>query len=133
MVENLHRRVNTRRLKGILAWRAEDLSMNERSKVNHPTVILRRWKKDTEPMEEKRAARLQKEMQEPKQNPHLEVLADAEVREHDARRHAEDLRLLGLEEVEDLHGAARGDRAGCTDAPRGRASKAGATNGTLAA
>jgi hypothetical protein len=52
------------------------------------------------------AARLQKEMQEPKQSPHLGALADAEVREHGARRHAEDLRgLLGrvLDEVEDLH------------------------------
>jgi hypothetical protein len=48
----------------------EGLSPSERSKINHPSAILRRWKKDTEPQEEERDV---------------------------ARRHAEDLRaLLGL-------------------------------------
>jgi hypothetical protein len=45
-------------------------------------------------------------MKEPKENPHLAALADAEVREDAACRETEDLRgLLGrvLDEVEDLH------------------------------
>jgi hypothetical protein len=61
MIENLHRPVDSRRLKGILAWRAEDLTPKERDRANHPTTIRRRWRKDTEQMEEKRAARLQRE------------------------------------------------------------------------
>jgi hypothetical protein len=66
---------------------------------------LRRWRKDTEPAEEKRAKELAREQQEPKENPMLSLVADAEKERDDARKHAEDLRgLLGrvLAEAEDL-------------------------------
>jgi hypothetical protein len=104
MVENLHHPADSRRFKGILAWR-EGLTVSERSKLNHPTAILRRWRKDTEPIEDKRARELTSEQQEPKEDPMLSLVADTEGERDEARRHAEDLRgLLGriLEEVEDL-------------------------------
>jgi hypothetical protein len=104
MVENLHHPVDTRRLKGILGWR-EGLSQSERSKLNHPTAILRRWKKDTEPVEERRAREQAREQQGPKEDPMLSLVADTERERDDAHKHAEDLRgLLGrvLNEVEDL-------------------------------
>jgi hypothetical protein len=104
MVENLHHPVDSRRLKGVLAWR-ETLTASERSKLNHPSRILQRWRKDTEPQEEKRARELIREQAEPKEDPMLSLVADTERERDAARRHAEDLRgLLGrvLEEVEDL-------------------------------
>jgi hypothetical protein len=104
MVENLHHPVDTRRLKGILGWR-EGLTPNERSKLNHPTAVLRRWKKDTEPVEERRAREQVRDQQGPKEDPMLSLVADTERERDDARKHAQDLRgLLGrvLEEVEDL-------------------------------
>jgi hypothetical protein len=104
MIDNLHRPIDARRLKGILAWRAS-LSLNERNRLNHPTAIMRRWKKDTEPMEERAAKKTLREMQPVQENPHLQVLADTEGERDEARRHAEDLcALLGrvLDEVEDL-------------------------------
>jgi hypothetical protein len=69
-----------------------------------PTAILRRWKADTEPQEEKDAKRMLKGMRT-KESPRLDLLADTEGERDDARRHAEDLRgLLGrvLKEVEEL-------------------------------
>lgn len=104
MVENLHHPVDTRRLKGILGWR-EGLTASERAKLNHPTAILRRWRKDTEPQEEKRAREQTREQREPKEDPMLSLVADTEGERDEARRHAENLRgLLGrvLNEVEDL-------------------------------
>src|SRR5262249_44889926 len=104
VVENLHHPADSRRLKGIQAWR-EGLSPSERSKLNHPTAILRRWRKDTEPVEEKRARELLREQREPKEDPMLELVADTERDRDDIRRHAEGLRgLLGrvLNEIEDL-------------------------------
>src|SRR5262245_19952965 len=104
MVENLQHPVDSRRFKGILAWR-EGLTVNERSTLNHPTAIRRRWRKDTEPQEEKRARELTREQQEPKEDPMLSLVADTEGERDEARHHAEDLRgLLGrvLDEVEDL-------------------------------
>jgi hypothetical protein len=104
MVENLHHPVDSRRLKGILGWR-EGLTDSERSKLNHPTAILRRWKKDTEPVEERRAREQARDQQAPKEDPMLTLVADTERERDDARKHAEDLReLLGrvLDEVEDL-------------------------------
>lgn len=104
MIENLHHPVDSRRLKGILTWR-QGLTSTERNKLNHPTAVLRRWKKDTEPLEETRARRLEREQREPKEDPMLALVADTEGERDDARRHAEGLRgLLGrvLDEVEDL-------------------------------
>ena len=66
---------------------------------------LRRWRKDTEPVEEKRARQQTREQQEPKEDPMLALVAETERERDDARKHAEDLRgLLGrvLDEVEDL-------------------------------
>jgi len=54
----------------------ERAGLLSRNKLNRPTAILRRGKKDTEPPEEKRAARLQREMAKPNENPHLRPLAD---------------------------------------------------------
>jgi hypothetical protein len=54
MFDNLDIPRDTRRLKGILAWRKE-LNANERASLNHPTAILRRWKADTEPQEGRQA------------------------------------------------------------------------------
>jgi hypothetical protein len=102
MVENLHHPAG--RLKGIMAWR-EGLSPNERSKLNHPTAILRRWKKDTEPIEEKRAREQAREQAEPKGDPMLDLVADTEKDRDEHRKHAEDLRgLLGkvLDQWEDI-------------------------------
>jgi DNA-binding transcriptional MerR regulator len=48
MVDNLHHPIETHRGKGILAWRSE-LDISSRARLNHPSAILRRWKKDTEP------------------------------------------------------------------------------------
>jgi len=105
MVESLHHPADSRRLKGILSWR-EGLTGSERAKLNHPTAILRRWRKDTEPIEDKRAKELEREQREPKEDPMLTLVADSESERDAARRHAGDLRgLLGrvLNEVEDLH------------------------------
>jgi hypothetical protein len=104
MVDNLNHPIDSRRLKDILAWRAT-LEHNERARLNHPTAILRRWKKDTEPQADKLARKTLRDMQPVKENPHLQALADAEGERDDARHHAETLRgLLGriLREVEDL-------------------------------
>jgi hypothetical protein len=104
MLENYQHPVDTRRFKGIKAWR-EGLTASERSKINHPSRILSRWKKDTEPAEEKRAKELLKEQAEPKENPLLTLVADAEGERDAARRHAEDLRgLLGrvLDQWDDI-------------------------------
>jgi hypothetical protein len=105
MVDNLDRPLDVRRLRGVLAWRAK-LNPGEQVKLNHPTAVLRRWKKDTEPQADKDAARALKAMKEGPENPHLDALADTEGERDAARRHAEGLReLLGrvLNEVEDLH------------------------------
>lgn len=105
LIDNLHRPIDARRLKGILAWRAS-LSINERNRLNHPTAIMRRWRKDTEPVEERAARRTLREMQPVEENPHLQALADTEGERDEARRVTEGLRgLLGrvLDEVEDLH------------------------------
>jgi hypothetical protein len=97
MFDNLDLPRDTRRLKGILAWR-KALDANERARLNHPTAILRRWKADTEPQEEREAKRALKGATSPKENPHLQALADAEGEREDLRG------LLGrvLNEVEDL-------------------------------
>jgi hypothetical protein len=104
MFNNLDLPDDTRRLKGILAWR-KALDANERARLNHPTAILRRWRADTEPQEEREAKRALKGATTPKENPHLQALADAEGERDDTRRHAEDLRgLLGkvLDQWEDI-------------------------------
>jgi len=100
MVDNLHHPVDARRAHGILAWRS-GLDASTRARLNHPTSIMRRWKKDTEPLIEKQAG----SMGEPKKSPFLDALGDAELERDDARRSAQDLRaLLGrvLDEAEDL-------------------------------
>jgi len=89
--DNLDLPRDTRRLKGILAWR-KALDANERARLNHPTAILRRWKADTEPQEEREAKRALKGATSPKENPHLQALADAEGERDAARRHTENLR-----------------------------------------
>jgi hypothetical protein len=48
VVENMHHPVDSRYLKGVKAWR-EGLTLDERNKLNHPTRILGRWRKDTKP------------------------------------------------------------------------------------
>jgi hypothetical protein len=97
MIENLHRPVDARRRKGILAWWTEELSEDERRRLNHPKAILRYWRKETEPAEE-RTAHLEREMRK------ALALAETALELDDVR--TEDLRgLLGrvLDEVEDLH------------------------------
>lgn len=97
MIENLHHPVDARRRKGILAWWTEELSEDERGRLNHPKAILRYWRKETEPAEE-RAVHLEREMRK------ALALAETALELDDVR--AEDLRgLLGrvLDEVEDLH------------------------------
>jgi hypothetical protein len=104
MVDNLDVPRDTRRGKGILAWR-KGLTLNEQTQLNHPTAILRKWKADTEPQEEKEAKRKLKGLTEKKTSPHLDLIADTEGERDAARRHAENLRgLLGrvLKEVDDL-------------------------------
>src|SRR5258708_1682520 len=88
MVDNLHHPADPRRALGILAWRSK-LDISTRARLNHPTAILRRWKKDTEPLVEKLAG----SFREPKQSPFLEALGDAELERDEARRSAQDLRL----------------------------------------
>ena len=74
------------------------LSLSEQLRFNHPTAVLRRWKADTEPQEARRAKR---HMTEPKDNPHLAALADAELERDDARHQTETLRgLLGIVRAE---------------------------------
>jgi hypothetical protein len=71
---------------------------------------MRRWKIDTEPVEDKMTRQGNRAAMPRETNPHIEALADAEGREDEARRHAERLRaLLGrvLDEVEELSPALR--------------------------
>lgn len=80
----------------IKAWR-DALPETERAKVNHPKRIWTAYQADTEPRAEKIAKRVERAAKGPKENPHIEALADSEVREHEARRQIEALReLLGL-------------------------------------
>ena len=51
MVDNLHHPVDARRAHGIIAWRSK-LDTSTRARLNHPSAIMRRWKKDTEPLVE---------------------------------------------------------------------------------
>jgi len=97
LIENLHRPVDSRRRKGILAWWTEELSEDERRRLNHPKAILRCWRKETEPTEE-RAVHLECEVRK------TLALAETALELNDVR--AQDLRgLLGrvLDEVEHLH------------------------------
>jgi hypothetical protein len=102
MIDNLHHPLDSRRLKGVLAWRAS-LTEGERQRLNHPSSIMRRWKADTEPIADREAAQRIREAKEPKDNPHLAALADTEGERDEARKHAQALReLLGrvLDEAE---------------------------------
>lgn len=90
MVENLSHPIDARRLKGVLAWR-DSLDDSERARLNHPTSIIRKWKAQTEPLQERQAAAVSKERPE---NPHLELVANAEGERDDARRRAETQRQL---------------------------------------
>jgi hypothetical protein len=87
-------------------YRVDALASDVRSRSpSAAKAELRRWRKDTEPVEEKRARQQTREQQEPKEDPMLALVADTERERDDARKHAEDLRgLLGrvLDEVEDL-------------------------------
>ena len=100
MIDNLHHPVDARRAHGIIAWRSK-LDTSTRVRLNHPSAIMRRWKKDTEPLVEK----LARSVEEPPKNPFLDALADAEGERDDARRSSQDLRMLlyrVLGEVNDL-------------------------------
>jgi len=77
----------------VRVWRA-GLSPGKRSKLNHPKRVWSAYWTATEPTEEKDAKRTEREMAEPKKNPHLEALAESEVRENSARRLVETLREL---------------------------------------
>jgi hypothetical protein len=96
----------------IKAWR-DGLPHGERTKLNHPKRVWGSYWADTEPKAERDAKRVERAMREPKENPHIAALADAEVERDDARRQEESLReLLGriLKEVdlpEDLREAIR--------------------------
>jgi hypothetical protein len=103
-----------------MSWRSE-LDASTRARLNHPTAILRRWKKDTEPLVDKMAVPPFKEKPE---NPFLGAPADAEGERDAARRHSQDLRVLldrVLREVdnlpEDLRAAIE-KVLGCTRAAR---------------
>jgi hypothetical protein len=95
MVDNLHHPVEARRTHGIIAWRSK-LDSSTRARLNHPSAIMRRWKKDTEPLVDGN---------EPSKNPFLDASADAESERDEARRSAQDFRMLlyrVLDEVDDL-------------------------------
>jgi hypothetical protein len=80
------------------------LSDSERAKLNHPKRVWTSYWADTEPRAERDAKRTERAMKEPKENPHLQALADTEGERDTARRHAEDLRELlarVLAELED--------------------------------
>jgi hypothetical protein len=101
MVENMTHPVDARRLKGIAAWR-DGLNESERARLNHPTSIIRKWKAQTEPLQERQAAAITKDKPE---NIHLELVANAEGERDDARRLAEGMReLLGAIYKADLDG-----------------------------
>ena len=92
IVENLTHPVDARRLKGVAAWR-DSLDDSERARLNHPTSIIRKWKTQTEPLQERQAAARDQVKPE---NPHLELVVNAEGERDDARRKAETFRdLLG--------------------------------------
>jgi hypothetical protein len=93
MIGNLQHPTDTRRLKGILAWRV-GLTDTERSKLNHPSSVARRWRADTEPVKDKEAGRKMRDMQKPQKNAHIAAVADAEGDRDEALRHAEVLRSL---------------------------------------
>jgi hypothetical protein len=77
----------------IKIWR-DSLSDSERGKLNHPKRVWTAYWAITEPRAEKDAKRKARDMREPKPNPMQEAVADAEAREHTARREVEMLREL---------------------------------------
>jgi hypothetical protein len=93
VLENYDTPSHDPRRPAIKTWRAS-LSDGERAKLNHPKRVWTSYLAATEPRAEKDAKRTQREMRPPKECPHLAALADAEVREHDARRESETLREL---------------------------------------
>ena len=64
MVDNLHHPVDARRATAF--WRgARKLDTSTRARLNHPSAIMRRWKKDAEPLVEKLAGSVKRAAEEP--------------------------------------------------------------------
>jgi hypothetical protein len=93
LLENYDAPSHDPRRPSIKTWR-DKLSDGERAKLNHPKRVWSGYLAATEPREEREAKRAAREQKAPKSNPHVEALADAEVREHAAQRETESLREL---------------------------------------
>lgn len=93
VLENYDAPSHDPRRPSIKTWRAS-LSDSEGAKLNHPKRVWTAYLAATEPRAETDAKRTEREMRPPKEHPHLAALADAEVREHTARRESEALREL---------------------------------------
>lgn len=93
VLENYDAPSHDPRRPSIKAWR-DRLSPGKRALLNHPKRVWSAYQSDTEPRAERDAKRSEREMKGQKANPHIEALAESEVREHDARRQVETLREL---------------------------------------
>lgn len=93
MLRNYEFAVDDPRRISVKTWRGK-LDSSDRAKLNHPGSVMRRWRADTEPQEDKEAAKAAREARAPREDPLLTLVADTELERDAARHDAQTLRQL---------------------------------------